>query len=120
MATALPLPDRISPESGFEVESRAITNSFGDGYEQSAPDGLNANIEMWDIVYQNVSETEKNTILTALNVEGTWGVLTWTPFDQAVEKKYKRDGNYKVQYSLTAESRRRYIISFKLKQRFDL
>jgi phage-related protein len=120
MPTPLPLPDRISPESSFEVESRDITNSFGDGYEQSAPDGLNANIEIWDILYQNVNETEKTTILTALNIEGSWGVLTWTPFDQATQKKFKRVGNYKVSYSLTVESRRRYNISFKLRQRFDL
>lgn len=120
MATALPLPDRIGTDVNYQVESRDITHRMGDGYEQSAPDGLNANIEVWDIVYQNVSETEKNTIVNALNTEGTWGILTWTPFDQGSVKKFRRVGAYKVQYSLTSENRRRYVISLQLRQRFDL
>lgn len=121
MATALPLPDRISPESSREFRFRDITNQNGDGYAQSAPDGLNSKIDAWSIVWMNVSETEKTTILTALNTEGTWGIITWTPFDEASVKKFKMERpGYSVRYSTTAPGRRRYIIECKLVQRFDL
>jgi len=121
MATALPLPDKISPESTKQTSFRDITNQYGDGYLQSAPDGLNAQIDSWDIIWMNVTEADKTTIINALNTEGTWGVLTWTPFDEASVKKFRmvRPG-YSFRYSVTAPGIRRYIIECKLLQRFDL
>jgi phage-related protein len=121
MSTALPLPDKISPESTKQTAFRDITNQFGDGYFQSAPDGLNSQIDAWNIIWMNVTEADKTTIITALNIEGTWGILTWTPFDEASVKKFRMEKpGYSFRYSRTAPGTRRYIIECKLTQRFDL
>lgn len=121
MPTALPLPDRISPESTRSAAFRDVTAQNGDGYLQSAPDGLNAQIEKWDVIWMNVTEAEKTTIVTALNTEGTWGILTWTPFDETVQRKFRMDKpGYSIRYSMAMFGRRRYIIQCSLIQRFDL
>lgn len=121
MPTPLPLPDRISPESTRSFEFRALTAQFGDGYVQSAPDGLNAQRDKWTVIWMNVTETEKSTITTSLNAAGSWGVITWTPFDESVQKKFRMDSpGYSIRYSVTAENRRRYIIECNLTQCFDL
>lgn len=121
MATALPLPDRLSPESTRQTAFRDITAQYGDGYLQSAPDGINSKIERWNIIWMNVSESEKNTIVAALNAEGTWGVLTWTPFDEVTQRKFRMDRpGYSIRYTLTTAGQRRYIIECTLIQRFDL
>lgn len=121
MATALPLPDRISPESTRQAIFRDITAQFGDGYIQSAADGLNSKTDRWNIIWNNVSESEKDTIVNALNFEGSWGVLTWRPFDEAAQKKWRLEKpGYNIRYGATASGRRRYVIDCVLVQRFDL
>jgi phage-related protein len=121
MATPLPLPDSISPETTRSFDFRVIMSNFGDGYVQSAPDGLNAQRDKWTVIWKNVNETDKTTITTALNTVGSWGVITWTPFDETVQKKFRMDSpGYSIQYTLSAPGHRRYIITCNLTQCFDL
>jgi phage-related protein len=121
MSTSLPLPDKLSPECTQQPVYRDITSQMGDGYLQSAPDGLNAKIDGWRIIWNNVTEADKNTIITALDTVGTWGILTWQPFDEATIKKWRMNRpGYTIRYTLTAPLNRRYIIECELIQRFDL
>ncbi len=116
--TALPLPAKITIDSERTVVFTDITAQFGDGYEQVAPKGLNNTREGWSIQWGGLSTAEKDTIVTALNTVGSWGILTWTPCGDTVQKKYRmtKDG-----YSTRREgSNNIFTVSCSLRQVFDV
>lgn len=96
MATvAMPVTNKISIVSDLEVKFRKLSVSYGDGYEQTAPDGINNTFDVWNLTWGGLSSTERNTVMTALRSVGTWGTLTWTPCDETVQKKYQIEGSIK-------------------------
>ena len=52
---ALTLDQAPSVGSDMTSEARLITNTFGDGYEQTAPDGLNAVKRTWPCQWTSLS-----------------------------------------------------------------
>ncbi len=88
MPVAMPLTTKISQNHSKRVKQRLLTAQFGDGYFTSAPDGLNSIYEEWDISWEGVNQTDRNTIIAALQAAGT-DVLTWTPPGDASQKKYQ-------------------------------
>lgn len=116
--TALPLPAKITIESERTVVFTDITAQFGDNYEQVAPKGLNNTREGWSIQWGGLSTAEKDIIVAALNTVGSWGILTWTPCGDTVQKKYRmtKDG-----YSTRREgSNNIFTVSCSLRQVFDV
>jgi phage-related protein len=63
------------PESSF----RTRTARFGDGYEQSAPDGINTVSKRWTVVFENILTADAKTILDFLEGKKGSTSFTWTP-----------------------------------------
>jgi phage-related protein len=113
MPAALPLTEMISQSSPGRYKNRVLRSQFGDGYEQSTVDGINATLGQWDLSYENLNETEYDTLIAALDAVGSWDYLTWqSPFDAGVKRwKVTDDG-----ISINAVSGELYNISFTLRQ----
>lgn len=115
MPLALPLQSSISQASTRKRTYRTITAQFGDGYQQSAPDGINNVVDEWNLVYENLDNSERNTLITALDSVKSSDYFTWTAPGDATQKKFKvtQDG-----WSEAALSGDLWTISFVLKQVF--
>ena len=115
MPQALPLTTSISQTSTRERKNRVLSAQFGDGYSQHAPDGTNASYDSWNVVYENLTLTNRNTLWTILNAVGSWDYLTWQPPNDSTSKKWKvtADGVSEIQKGGNI-----FTISFKLKQVF--
>ena len=116
--TALPLPNKITIESDKSVNFREMSAQFGDGYQQVAPNGINNKIDSWSITWAPLSSSEKTTVESVLNTNGSWGILQWTPLGETVAKNFRmtKDG-----YSRKSLNRGNlFSISCKLVQVFDV
>ena len=112
---AMPVVNKITLDSSLKVSFSQISAKFGDGYEQVAPNGINNTIDTWDITWGALSTTEFQTVITALKSVGTWGIITWTPCDETVQKKFRITGDI----TRTREGTF-YKVSCTLKQVFDV
>lgn len=113
---ALPLTTKLSQSSSRKTAFRTLISQFGNGYEQRTPDGINTKLDTWNIQYENLSTTEKNTVLAVFDAVAGWDVITWTPFGEASSKKFRLEDGY----SFTPKSGDLYDISATLKQIFDV
>lgn len=111
MPTALPLQNNISQASNSKISFRIIESSFGNGYSQRSPDGINNRVEEWTILYENIRHSERDQLITAFDSVGGWDYLTWN------SKKYiiTSDG-----YTITEKSGDICDVSVGLKQVFDV
>lgn len=103
-------------ESTKKTEFKQVAAQFGDGYSQVAPHGLNNRVDSWDIVWGGLTSAEKNTVQDAIDSVGTWGIVTWTPCDETVQKKFRFTG----EVSYNREGNFSYRISASIKQVFDI
>ena len=113
MSYALPLTSFISTSSTRQRKHRTLSAQFGDGYGQDAPDGINPQYDEWQVIYQNLTQTDRDTLWVAIDAVGSWNYLTWTAFGDSVSKKWKitSDG-----ISESIQSGNIYSVSFKLRQ----
>lgn len=113
---AMPVTGKISIESNVSEEFTAVEAVFGDGYSQVAPDGLNNQKAIWDVEWRGLSQSEMTTVRAALDSVGLWGIITWTPCNESVQKKFRmvkpgyKRGRNKTTFFVTAQ----------FKQVFDL
>jgi len=116
MSRMMPLPDRISQSSSSQILYRTKKVQFGDGYSQRSPDGINSNVDTWQVNWEYLNSVERDTILEVLNdVEGA-DYIYWTPPNQTEEKKYIiAQGS-----SYTTYSGNIFSISIQVEQVFDL
>lgn len=77
----MPLPNKITINGDIELEAKVISVRFGDGYEQSAPDGLNHIIESFNVEWGPLSEAETTTVWDALKSVIASGYILWTLTD---------------------------------------
>jgi phage-related protein len=89
MSVALPLTTKISQESTPSTLYRTISVQYGDGYQQSAPDGINDTIDTWQIIYDNLDATDYTTLKSFLDTVKCTTWFTWTPFLESTSKKWK-------------------------------
>lgn len=117
MAEALPLIDRITADSSMSTLDRNLEVSFGDGYKQEAPDGLNSQIETWKLRFAPIEGVDLTTMLAFLAIVGTTEWFTWTPLGETVSKKWsiKKDSIKKNMINTT-----KFIYSFEIEQNFSL
>jgi phage-related protein len=50
---------------------------FGDGYAQRSPDGLNANVDGWDLNFANITDVEADQIMLFLDAMGGVKSFKW-------------------------------------------
>jgi phage-related protein len=114
MATALVLTDKISQGSQKKVTYRVLKAQFGNGYEQTAPDGLNYSVESWDVKYENITLADRTTLIAMLESVGSFNTISWTP-PNGTAKLYKmtQDG-----YTESQQSANVFSVSFSLYQVF--
>ena len=94
---AMPVTSKILRESSLTTSFKVLTAEQGDGYSQAAPKGLNSKQTSSSIKWGSLTLAEKNTIVDALNTVGAWGVLTWTPCYDSVEKRFRMtEAGYQV------------------------
>lgn len=69
------------PSSGTAPESQFAVKSvkFGDGYEQTAPDGINSVKKRWAVIFENIRATDAKTIQDFLEGKKGSTSFTWTP-----------------------------------------
>lgn len=79
MATTMVHTDYISQSSSRSRKQRVIQAQFGDGYSQEVPDGINSQLDMWNIVYEAMPTSVRNDVITMLHTVGSTGQLSWTP-----------------------------------------
>ena len=60
-------PD-IPPDygSGENLTQRMIEHGFGDGYTETAPDGINYNVREWNMKWNAISVADHDTIMDFL------------------------------------------------------
>ena len=116
MATALPLTNEISQQSSKDAKINLLTTSFGDGYEQRVPYGINYKKDVWKIVWENITTSQKDTIENAF-AASNWGAntISWTPIGESSVKYFKYD-----MHNVTYLSGELCIVECQLTQVFDL
>lgn len=115
MPQAMPLTQYISENSTKSIMHRTLTNQYGDGYSQRAADGLNSNVDQWDVYWIPVTSADRTTIVTALDAVGGWDYLTWTPPGDVSAIKVVLKDKYTMRFVAD-----RYQISATFIQVFDL
>mgnify|MGYP001810335232 CR=1 FL=1 len=80
----------IQPNPGGvdkEVNFRTIRSSFGDGYKQIAPDGINNIVDQWNLSWESLSIQESREIEDFF--VATNGLpFRWSPIGETVVRKY--------------------------------
>ena len=62
----LPLQQYISEDQSSTYKYRILNAEFGDGYSQTAPDGINNEIREVKVMYKNLLPTEYNIVMNFL------------------------------------------------------
>ena len=62
----LPLQQYISEDQSSTYKYRILNAEFGDGYSQTAPDGINNEIREVTVMYKNLLPTEYDTVMNFL------------------------------------------------------
>lgn len=110
----MPLTDRVSQGSTRKRKNRVLSAQFGDGYSQEAPDGTNAATAEWSVQFENLTSTERTTLLAVLDAVGGTDYITWTATGDASSKKWKVKDGYQEIWASGSHS----TIQFAIRQIF--
>jgi phage-related protein len=66
---------------------RVIKNAFGDGYSQRTVDGINANLQTWNLTWTKL-EADIDTIESFLDDHGGYIAFYWTPERESTQRKF--------------------------------
>lgn len=88
--TALPLTTKISQSSNKSIKANILVASFGDGYSQRVPNGINYTKQNWTIQWENITLSELTTVESSIATT-RYGAdyFTWTPFNDGSQKKFR-------------------------------
>jgi phage-related protein len=89
------LPDRSSKRTKF---NRILKADFGDGYGQTALDGLNTEVEEWDLSFKDYPAADVTTITDFLDARANNESFLWTAPGDLVEKKWKQLDEYETTF----------------------
>lgn len=73
---AIPNP---TDDFGYEENARVRSAKFGDGYEQTMPDGINAISGVYSPTWEPLTTAQKDTIVNFLRARGGSQPFYWTP-----------------------------------------
>lgn len=83
--------------SAVNKAPRVQSMSFGDGYKVVSADGINTNLEQWDLVFDVKTDTESDAIMDFLDSQEGWMIFDWVnPRGRTLRV---RCGDYKRGYS---------------------
>lgn len=115
MATPFPnIP--VSQASSIEADLNLNRVSFGGGYEQVVPMGINYNRERWNVQWNALTLTQYNSVLAFLQSVANGSIITWTPPFQAAQKKFRLDGGW----SVVNRGGQIFAVQFNIRQVFDV
>lgn len=79
-----------APSAGTTVTITPRVNKaqFGDGYMQRVSDGLNTVQEKWNVVWNNLTTDQSDTIRSFFEARGGVEAFFWTAPDSTTTKKY--------------------------------
>jgi phage-related protein len=89
MTTSLPFTNKITVQSDKTLSVAEVSAQFGDGYSQVAGRGVKPVRDLWDITLSPLTRTEVTSFESFLGVVGIWGLISWTPPWETVEKQFK-------------------------------
>lgn len=107
-----PLNPSINGTS-ISVAPRVLSTTFGDGYRQTSPDGLNTIVHTHQLAWSSIAKTDAQTIQAFLYAHVGSAFYYTSPLDN-VQRKWDWSG---LQYSDLSSSVS--TISFTLTERFD-
>lgn len=82
--------------SSYDYEPRSLEAGFGDGYNQSAGDGLNPYAETWNLTFSNRKASEIAAIKAFLISVRDVTSFDWIAPDDTVSKKWKMKGKFSI------------------------
>lgn len=93
------MPDTFSYtptwNSALDEEPKVRVAAFGDGYAQRVPDGINTTAQKWDLVFDGVTDSTADGIVTLLRNNGGATYFLWTPPGgtqiKVICKQWRRD-----------------------------
>lgn len=106
-------PDRSSTRT---KKDRTLQADFGDGYGQTALDGINTSMEEWRLSFKDYPEAEIQTLTDFLDARQSNEHFLWTPPGEVTAKKWKQVDEYDVTFpghgtrSLTVTIKRVYVL----------
>jgi phage-related protein len=94
MAT-LTFPDHLLGTSNETYEPMQLLNEpkvkaakFGDGYEQRVADGINNDLQKWQITFSKRSAADVQEVYDFLKARGGWESFEWTPRGEASPRNF--------------------------------
>ena len=80
----------IDPNFGASKTSQPTVRNvqFGDGYSTRIGYGLNTDLKVWNLTWENISETDSDTIETFLEARGGAEHFDWSPPDETETYKW--------------------------------
>jgi phage-related protein len=88
MTTTFPSTIKPVTSSSRRQTPRVKSIQFGNGYKQITGDGLNSNLEKWDLTFM-LNDTDKQTVEDFFSVTGGYNYFNWTsPETGATQKQY--------------------------------
>lgn len=113
---ALPIQTFISQGSSRTRTFNRLLAQYGDGYSQRAANGLNAIVDKWNVVYDNLSSANRTTVQDFVTLHGSWTYFTWTAPGDVAEKRWIIDGDV----TETPKAGNLFSITIPIKQVYDL
>lgn len=95
-------------QAGVSISSTKTTNyrvlqmNFGNGYSQTAPDGINNQVDTWMLTFTNMGLTDYNNLIAFFNTVGSSQPITWQSPVDSVAKLFKVDIQTGVQTTISA------------------
>lgn len=83
---SFPFPNKISQDSKHMMDQKHLISNYGDGVQQRAAVGVNARVDMWTIALNNLSVSERNTMVAFFDSHGFIESFDWTPPNGAATK----------------------------------
>lgn len=105
-----PIPSQSSSKT---KKFRTLTAQFGDGYSESAPNGINYKIDMWNLSFEALDQTQYNTVTTFFDTQGSFSTFTWTAFGDSAAKTWRMTPEG---YSVSYKSGNIYNLSLNIEQ----
>lgn len=105
-----------SVATNLNLNFRVKEVNFGDGYSQRLTDGLNSESEDWIVVFDRISDTDKNTIRAFVSARGgSAEPFLWTAPRALTQKQYVvKDFSARPDNYLTWTLRMRFEEDFSL------
>jgi len=93
------------PDNALDVTHapRVIRAKFGDGYEQRVKDGINHDLQVWNVTYELKGYAMSQTLYSFFKGLGGVDAFVWTPPGDAVQRRFVvREFSRSLPYGATA------------------